>query len=163
MDLIIDVGRNICKECGVVNGYDAVPEYIDFYENKYKMRRNSVYIRKYHIVNTINDIAQDNNIQISNHDRNKILRIFQKLIRYYHKLTVTETRMIGVKFILRRIFRILGTEYKCIPLSKSKKSLKFYNIWWKQIYKLIKDDIYVILKKQEVIRRAKGVFPINKS
>ena len=51
MDLIKDDGMNICKKCGVVTGYDEAPEYIDFYENEYKMRRKSEYI-----VNTVDDI-----------------------------------------------------------------------------------------------------------
>ena len=68
-------------------------------------------------------------------------------------------RMISVKFVLRRIFRILEKEYKCIPLSESKKTLKFYNIRWKQIYKLIKDDICVILRKTGSHTSCKGGFP----
>ena len=60
----------ICVKCGVIHGYNAAPEYIDFYENKCKfIRLKSKYIRKYHIVNAVDDIAQDNNIQISNHKR----------------------------------------------------------------------------------------------
>ena len=34
MDLIKDVGINVCQNCGVINGYDAAPKNIDFYENK---------------------------------------------------------------------------------------------------------------------------------
>ena len=117
-----------------------------------------MYIRKYHIVNTVVDLAQDNNIQTGNHDREKILRLFSLINQALPQVNNNRKLMIGVKFILRRIFRILGIEYKCIPLSKSKKTLKFYNIWWKRIYKLIKDDICVILRKQEVIHHAKG-FP----
>ena len=55
---------------------DLQAPYIDFHDNKYKMRRKSVYIRKYHILNVINDITQKNNIQIGNNNREKILRIF---------------------------------------------------------------------------------------
>ena len=32
---IINVdGENVCENCGVVHGYQAVTEFIDFYENK---------------------------------------------------------------------------------------------------------------------------------
>ena len=49
-------GMNVCLNCGSVHGYDYVNEYIDFYENIHKIRRKSVYHRKYHIENVINNI-----------------------------------------------------------------------------------------------------------
>ena len=53
IDLIKDDGMNVCKNCGVVNGYDLQALYIDFHDNKYKIRRKSVYIRKYHFVSKV--------------------------------------------------------------------------------------------------------------
>ena len=70
---------NICKSCGVVNGYYLQDPCIDYNEDMYKIRIKSVYMRKYLFVNTVVDIAQDNNIQISNHDRDKILKIFASI------------------------------------------------------------------------------------
>ena len=52
------------KNCGQVNDYLTIDEYVDFYENRHKMKRKSVYHRKYHILNVINDIAQNSNIQV---------------------------------------------------------------------------------------------------
>ena len=52
-DVISDNGMKICKNCGQVHGYEIVKEYIDFYENMYKIRRKSVYHRKYHIENVV--------------------------------------------------------------------------------------------------------------
>lgn len=57
---IINVDRgNVCKNCGIVHGYQAVTEFIDFYENKHICRivKKSVYERKYHLENTLNDIC----------------------------------------------------------------------------------------------------------
>ena len=34
--------------------------YIDFYENMYKIRKESVYIRKYHIINVLDEISLSN-------------------------------------------------------------------------------------------------------
>ena len=73
------ITEHVCRNCGVVDSYETTPRYIDFYENKYKIRRKSVYIRKYHILNVISGIDIDennNNIQISYSNREKILRIF---------------------------------------------------------------------------------------
>ena len=37
--------------------------------------------------------------------------------------------MISVNFILKQLFDTLGIEYKCIPLTKSKKTLNYYSQW----------------------------------
>ena len=64
MELIKDKNINVCKICDSVHSYNLLAPYIDFYENTYKFRRKSVYIRKYHILNIINDRTK-NNKQIS--------------------------------------------------------------------------------------------------
>ena len=170
IDLIKDDGMNVCQNCGVVNGYDLQAPYIDFRDNKYKMRRKSVYIRKYHILNVINDITQKNNIQIGNNNREKILRIFALINKVLPQVNGdSRKRMINIKFILRQIFRILGMEYKFIPLSKSKKTLIFYKLSWKQVYELIKmmllklstSDLMRASQKTGSHTSCKGVFPMN--
>ena len=56
--------------------------------------------------------------------------------------------MTSVKFILSKIFTILKLDHysKYIKISKSNKTLKFYNNWWGEIYELIKNDLYKIVK-----------------
>ena len=71
----------LCKNCGQVHDYLTADEYVDFYENRLEIKRKSVYHRKYHILNVINDIAQNNNIQVGYYNREKILRILTKLHR----------------------------------------------------------------------------------
>ena len=78
-EIINDYGEVVCKSCGVVQYYDYHKEYIDFNENKYKIRKKSDYIRKYHIENTINKICDENNIQLKHLDRLKIFEIFDKI------------------------------------------------------------------------------------
>ena len=61
---LIKDGYLACKNCGQVHDYLRADEYIDFYQNRHRIRKKSVYHRKYHIMNVMNDIAQKNNIQI---------------------------------------------------------------------------------------------------
>ena len=49
-------GMNTCVNCGLVDGYVFANEYIDIHENLYKIVQKSVYNRKYHIDNVLNDI-----------------------------------------------------------------------------------------------------------
>ena len=131
----------VCENCGQVHDYLTADEYIDFYENRYRIKRKSVYHRKYHIINVMNDIAQTNGIQIGYYNRENILRIFKLIDNVTHQPGVRRKRLISVNFIIKQLFDMLGIEYKFIPLTKSKKTLNYYSQWWAQIYDLIKEDI----------------------
>ena len=37
---------NVCKSCGVVHGAPILYDYIDFYQDMYKIKKKSVYQRK---------------------------------------------------------------------------------------------------------------------
>lgn len=66
----------ICKICGSVYGYQLAREYIDFYENRYRIKRKSVYNRKYHLQNKIMSLCSQYAIQTSYNNEQKILDIF---------------------------------------------------------------------------------------
>ena len=51
--------------CGKIYYEFYKNNYIDFYENMYKIRKKSVYIRKYHIQNELSDIELKNKLPIS--------------------------------------------------------------------------------------------------
>ena len=53
--------------------------------------------------------------------------------------------MISVNFIMRKIFKMIGIPYKNIPISKSKKTLAFYDQYWSNIMSLIGDKIKSIV------------------
>ena len=110
----------VCKNCGEVHDQYFSSEYIGFYENRYRIKRKSVYHRKYHIINVMNDIAQTNGIQIGYYNRENILRIFKLIDNVTHQPGVRRKRLISVNFIIKQLFDMLGIEYKFIPLTKSK-------------------------------------------
>ena len=58
-------GMNICVNCGSVDGYVFVNEYINIHENLYKIRRKSIYNRKYHIDNVLNGICYGNRVKLT--------------------------------------------------------------------------------------------------
>ena len=64
-DMYNDEGMNVCTNCGSVYGYDQVNEFIDFHNDMFKIRRKSIYKRKYHIENVIADFRSKNNIHRS--------------------------------------------------------------------------------------------------
>ena len=58
--------------------------YIDFNENRHKIKRKSVYHRKYHIGNRLNQINEKHDTEISYKKKQKINLNY--LIKCYHKL-----------------------------------------------------------------------------
>jgi len=64
--------------CCTVNDYEVTSEDIDFHENKYRIVKKSIYQRKYHLENVINDLRSKYNLQISVQNLNKIHNVFKK-------------------------------------------------------------------------------------
>ena len=85
--------------------------------------------------------AQKNKTQFDSYNREKILRIFSLFDKVLSNVDTDRKRMISINSILKQLFDILGIKYKFVPLLKSKKTLQYYNLWWKCAYELIKNDI----------------------
>jgi len=135
----------VCQIRGVVQGYNYVKEYVDFYKNRHKFLRKSVYHREYHINNILLDIKEKYHIEISYHQKNKINILFVEIGKILNEVNGTRKRMISVNFIMRRILKMMGMTYEKIPISKSKKTLAFYDQYWASIMSLIGDKIKSII------------------
>ena len=143
--IINDDGMLACLSCGVVQGYNYVKEYIDFYKNIHRFIRKSVYHREYHVNKILLDIEEKYNIKISNCQKHKIDAIYIEIGKVLNEVNGTRKRMISVNFIMRKIFKMMGIPYKNIPISKSKKTLVFYNRYWDSIMSLIGDKMKSII------------------
>ena len=137
---------NLCLNCGLVHGYDYVNEYIDFYENMHRIRRKSVYHRKYHIENMLNSICYENRVELTISQRTQICRIFDEIDNIIPTLNKKRKRLISTKFLIKQIFMLLGLPFEFIKVSKSKKTLQFYNRYWNEILTLKSDKIIHIIK-----------------
>ena len=143
--IINDDGMSVCLSCGIVQGYNIASEYVDFYENRHRFIRKSVYHREYHINNILLNIEEKYNIKISNCQKHKIDAINVEIGKVLNEVNGNRKRMISVNFIMRKIFKMMGIPYKNIPISKSKKTLAFYNKYWASIMSLIGDKIKSII------------------
>ena len=140
-NIINNNGMSVCQSCGVVQGYNFVEEYIDFYKNRHKMKRKSVNHREYHINNAILDIEQKYNIEISYHQKYKIDRVFTEIGNILNEVNGKRKRMIGINFIIRKVLGMIDLPFEDIPISKSKKTLALYEKYWVSIMSLIGDRI----------------------
>ena len=141
-------GMNTCGlNCGLVHGYDYIPEYFDFHKNMYKIRKKSIYHRKYHIKNVINCISSENYIPLTYYQRDNIYKVFIEINSVLHKVNDGRKRMISIKFILKQLFQMLGLPYKDIQVTKNIKKLKDYEKYWEKVQSLIGDRIQSIINK----------------
>ena len=144
-EVITTDGMQVCRSCGVVQGYNYAKEYVDFYENRHRFIRKSVYNRKYHVNNNILKIQEKYGIELSNSQKNKIDSIYVAIGNVINDVNCTRKRMISINFIMRKIFKMIGIPFENIPISKSKKTLDFYDKYWASIMSLIGDKIKSII------------------
>lgn len=138
-------GPNVCINCGSVHSSVYENEYIDFYENMHRIRQ-SIYQRKYHIDNVLNDLCCRNNVQLTWRQRDKVFKIFKVIGPVLSSVNGKRKRMISTKFIIKEIFMMLGIPFEHITVSKSGKTLKFYERYWTKILLLCFDKIINIIK-----------------
>ena len=146
-DIINDNGLIVCRSCGIVQGYKTAREYVNFYENRHRMKRKSVYHRKYHLNNILMDIGIKHNITFSYEKKNKIMRIFSEIGDILPQINGERKRMISLNFILRQVLRMMDIPFNKIQISESKKTLASCQQYWTQIILLIGDRIKGIIDK----------------
>ena len=144
-EIVINNGYIVCKNCGIVQGYKKAKEFINFYENLYRIRRKSVYHRKYHLNNILMDIGIKYNITFSVEQKNKIMRIFSEIGKILPQTNGERKRMISLNFILIQVLKMMSLPFDKIPISKSKRTLNSYQQYWTQIMLLIGDEIKGII------------------
>ena len=135
----------ICKQCASVHEYETAREYIDFHENRYRIKRKSVYNRKYHLQNKITNLCITNNISISYKDKQKILDVFKIIDDVIPIINCGKRkRMIKIDFILNKFFHSLNINIK-ISQKDSKQTLLYNQKYWDDINSLIGKEIQSIL------------------
>ena len=143
--IINDNTMKVCQSCGVIQEYNYSREYVDFYQNMSRFQRKSVYHRKYHINNHLMQLQDNHGINVTCLQKHKIDCIYNEIGDVIRIVNSSRKRMISINFIMRKIFEMMGIPYKNIPISKSKKTLDFYDRYWTTIMSLIGDKIKSII------------------
>ena len=137
---------NICKNCGMLYGYDYTTEYIDFHLDKYKIYKKSLYHWEYHLYKNIDLLINDKKYQISCSDREKVIKIFNEMEKILPEINQSRKRIININFLFKKTFNALKIDVK-IPISKSKNTISKYENYWEKIQLLIGDKIRSIVNK----------------
>ena len=133
-------GIQVCRSCGLVHSCLSKSDYLDFYENIYRIHRKSIYMRKYHIENTLNSLLLNHGVELTYNQRDRIYKIFEDIGSIISQINNNRKRMISIKFIIKKILEIMDLSYN-IPVTRSKKTLEYYNKHWHLILALIGDKI----------------------
>ena len=90
------------------------------------IRKKSIYIRKYHIINVLNDISLKNNKEVMHYKTIKrVCQIFEQI-----------NNALPIKNIINKLFNHWNLKFD-IPITKSKKTLHDYEKYWNQLCLLI--------------------------
>ena len=136
---------NTCVNCGTVHGYHYVTEYFNFYGNIHKIRKKSVYHRKYHTENVLDDIFSENKIKLTYHQREQIYKVFIEIESVINEVNDGRKGMISIKYVIKQLLKMLGLPYKDINVTKSKRALKYCKQYWKKVQSLIGDRMQLII------------------
>ena len=118
MKLETDNGEIVRVSCYLIQRCKYVNEYIDKNENKFKIMKNSVHQRKYHIQKVIFDKCNKDNMQITTIDKNKIFEVFEKNESVLSQINGDRKRMMNTDFILKQILMMMRLQDKNIPTFK---------------------------------------------
>ena len=139
-------GIQVCIDCGLVHSCLSKSDYIDFFENVYRIRRKSIYIRKYHIENIMNDLLLNQGVELTYDQRARIYKVFEHIGHILPQINGNRKRIISIRYILYNILEMMNLSYN-IDITKSKRTLAFYNRYWNQVMALIGDKIRSIIDK----------------
>ena len=131
----------VCQNCGSIHSQQQVNEFIDFYQNRHRFYKKSIYIRKYHLLNTIDILRNKHHVDIDLKTRDKILRVFKIIEPVMAQLNQDRKRMICTKYIFMNLLKFMKMDYPKIPISESKKTLKNYQHYWNKIIDLKGSEI----------------------
>ena len=141
-------GCYICNNCGIVNGYENIDIYINFYDNLYKIHKKSIYKPKYHLENILNKLKYNHNMnELNINVLNKINKIFNEIYLVKPLFNKNRVRIINMNFILVQIFTLLNISTKKLKLKmpKGAETIKYYKNTWTNIMSLIGDKIISII------------------
>ena len=115
-----------------------------FIKNMYKIKRKSIYHRKYHIENILNDLTVNTFFD----QRLKIYRIFNIIDKVMKNVNGQRKWMTSVKYILKNIFITIDIPHDEIKVTlKYRKTHNYYNQWWKQVFHLIKHNVQKVITR----------------
>lgn len=133
----IELGQNVCEECGLINGY--VLGYFDIKEkDRFHFKKRSIYNRKYHYEKKVDQISK--RLHLTD---DEICQLYSKLMNIDNNVMeilnkqFCRKRMINIFYLIKKLLQEMGCEkYQLVYLKISPQTFENYEKWW-EIYKSI--------------------------
>ena len=128
-----------CNNCScLINYFNADLQPYDCYFNK----KQSIYHRKYYIINTLNEINKKYNILMSEYQKYIILEYCNKIIEWQKDNNMI--KKINLKYVIRQIYIEFLKYRKCynIKIRNNVRKTNEYLIIWNKIKEIFKFDIH---------------------
>ena len=117
-DITEDNSRLLCINCGQIGNELFKNNYIDFHENKCRIHKKSIYIRKCHIQNVLSDISLKKKLPISRAIINCVCQKFDLINTGLPQVNQNKIRIISIKFIIHKLFEKWHLNLN-VPITKS--------------------------------------------
>ena len=129
----------VCIKCGSVHNYSYAKEYIDMYENRYRIKRKSIYQRRYYIINKLNKLDEVHGIKMDHIERGLILKLFSTIDDAIRLMDTNRKRTISIDYMFNKCFQLIGSEHS-MKVRRTKKCLERYDIYWNKILDIKKGE-----------------------
>ena len=119
----------VCTNCGAHYGYGFANEYIDYNKYRNKFGKRSVYRRKYHVMNLLQNNSTTDEMKL-------FMKYFKQIEQIQDKLLNKKRKHLKFSFIFTKIYELMGLDDKakmCTPI-KSSSTKKYYDELWEQIF-----------------------------
>ena len=137
-DYYVHENGKYCRNCSMlINYFNADLQAYDCYNKK-----QSVYHRKYYILNTLNEINKKYNILMGEYQKYIILEYCNNIIQWQKDNNMI--KKINLKFVIRQIYIEFLKHIKCrnIKIRNNIRKTNEYLILWNKIKEIIKFNIH---------------------
>ena len=139
IDYYVHENGKYCKNCScLINYFNADLQPYDCYNKK----KQSIYHRKYYILNTLNEINKKYNILMSEYQKYIILEYCNNIINWEKENNMI--KKINLKYVIKQIYIEFLKHGECRNIKIKNNARKTYEflIIWKKIKKIFKFDIH---------------------
>ena len=139
IDYYVHENGKYCKNCScLINYFNADLQAYDCYNKK----KQSVYHRKYYILNTLNQINKKYNILMSEYQKYNILEYCNNIINWEKENNMI--KKINLKYVIKQIYIEFLKHGECRNIKIKNNARKTYEflIIWNKIKEIFKFDIH---------------------
>ena len=123
----VDTGK-VCANCGTHLGYDFARNYINYHENQWKIRKKSVYDRKYYIKNKLRKL------NLTYKERTLFMTVWDLVMTYINSWMKEHNckRMIKIDYLIMKSLQLIKPIHEPTVCKINEPTLTEYEQLWEK-------------------------------